>query len=264
MATKATKVGFPLGSRETLTETIAKRMIYLLTQGKYKPGDRLPSEFELAKEFEVGRGAIREALKALAIVGLIRVDRGKGTFVRERSDFLVRPISMGLQAGIEPRSLVESRKLIEVELAGLAAERAAPDQIQAIQLYLDRMAATMEANQVEDYLQADVDFHFAIASAARNPILSQFLTLIRNLMREWILASLLKPDAASEAYQHHRRILNAIRARRPAAAKKAMADHLSAMGKRLILPRGGRDSLEPGGAPADMHGGFARRSRYDE
>src|SRR5579875_2354288 len=237
MATKdATKVGIPLGSRETLTEAIARRMIQLLTQGNYRPGDRLPSEFELARQFEVGRGAIREALKALSVVGLIRVERGKGTFVRERSDFLVRPISLGLQAGIEPRSLVEARKLIEVELAGLAAERADLDQIQAIQFCLERMAETMNPTQREEYLQADVDFHFAIASAARNPILSQFLTLIRNLMREWILASLSTPNAAFPAFQHHQQILNAIRVQKHSAARKAMTDHLNAMGKLLILP----------------------------
>lgn len=230
------KIGIPLGSRETLTEAIAKRMIQLVTQGNYTSGDRLPSEFELARQFEVGRGAVREALRALSVVGLIRVERGKGTFIRARSDFLVRPILLGLEAGIEPRALIEARKLIEVELAGRAAERGDPEHIHAIQTCLERMAVTMNTSQIEEYLQADVDFHFAIANAAGNPILAQFLTLIRNLMRQWILTSLRDSDAATTAYQHHQQILNAIRARRPLAAKKAMTAHLNAMGKRLTLP----------------------------
>jgi GntR family transcriptional regulator, transcriptional repressor for pyruvate dehydrogenase complex len=232
----ATKVGIPLGSRETLTEAIARRMIQLVTQGEYSPGDRLPSEFELARQFEVGRGAVREALRALSVVGLIRVERGKGTFIRERSDFLVRPILLGFDAAIDPRSLVEARKLIEVELAGRAAERGNSEQIHAIQACLDRMAATMSGPQLEEYLQADVDFHFAIANAAGNDILGQFLTLIRNLMRQWILTSLRDSDAAAMAFRHHQQIFNAIQARRPLAAKKAMAEHLNAMGKKLALP----------------------------
>jgi GntR family transcriptional regulator, transcriptional repressor for pyruvate dehydrogenase complex len=230
---EAPKVGIPLGSRETLTEAIAKRLIQLVTQGNYASGDRLPSEFEIARQFEVGRGTVREALRALSVVGLIRVERGKGTFIRDRADFLVRPILLGFDAGIEPRALIEARKLIEVELAGRAAERGNSEQIQGIQSCLERMAVTMNSRQIEDYLQADVDFHFAIANAADNPILAQFMTLIRNLMRQWILTSLRDSDTAATAYQHHRQIFDAIRSRRPVAAKKAMAIHLNAMGRRL-------------------------------
>ncbi len=229
------QLGTPLGGRETLPEAIARRMIRLLTQGDYKSGDPLPSELELARQFKVGRGAVREALKALSVIGLVRVERGRGTFVRERSDFLVRPISMGFHAGIEPQSLVEARMLIEVELAGLAASRANASQIQSLESHLDRMKKTDPGQAAGQYLQADMDFHFTIASAARNLILSQFLTLIRNLMSEWIVVSLSRPGVASEAIQHHQQILNAIRDRKPTGARKAMTDHLNAMGKRLIL-----------------------------
>lgn len=227
-------VGIPLGGGETLSEAIARRMIRLFTHGDYKPGDRLPAESELARQFHVGRGAVREALKALSVVGIVRVERGKGSFIRERQEFLVRPISMGFEPEIEPRSLVEARKLIEVEIAGLAAQRATPEQIDFIESFLKRMQETMDPAQNDDYLRADVDFHFAIATAAGNPILGQFLTLLRNLMREWILSSLGQPQAAQEAVTHHRKILEAIRARNAAAARKAMETHLDAMGKRLL------------------------------
>ncbi len=227
------KVGIPLGGGETLSEAIARRMIRLFTRGDYKPGDRLPAEAELARQFRVGRGAVREALKALSVVGIVRVERGKGSFIRERQEFLVRPISMGFDLDIEPKSLVEARKLIEVEIAGLAAERATPDQTDFIESFLHRMEDTMEPPQRQDYLQADVDFHFAIATAAGNPILGQFLTLLRNLMRQWILSSLGQAQAAQEAVAHHRQILDAIRAHKVEAARVAMETHLDAMGKRL-------------------------------
>jgi GntR family transcriptional repressor for pyruvate dehydrogenase complex len=120
---------------------------------------------------------------------------------------------MGLGADIDPHSLVEARKLIEVELAGLAAERATSVQIESIVSCLHRTQQTMEPDQAEELLQADVDFHFEVANASSNPILGQFLTLIRKLMREWILVSLSSPDAAIEAFQHHQQIVDAIRER---------------------------------------------------
>jgi GntR family transcriptional repressor for pyruvate dehydrogenase complex len=210
-------------------------MIRLFMQGDHKPGDRLPAEIELARQFNVGRGAVREALKALSIVGLVKVERGRGTFVRERSDFLVRPISMGLEADIDIHFLVEARKLIEVEVAGLAAERANPDHIEPIEESLQRMKRAMEAGEVIEFLRADMDFHFGIVNATGNPILGQFLTLIRNMMREWILVLLSKRDVALEAFQQHQHILDAIRKREPSAARKAMDLHLVAMGRHLVL-----------------------------
>ena len=87
--------------------------------GKYKAADRLPFGLELCRLFRVGRGAVREALKALAVRGMVRVERG--TFVDKRSEFLVALFRLGLRAGAELQSLIEARQLIEVELAGLAA-----------------------------------------------------------------------------------------------------------------------------------------------
>jgi GntR family transcriptional repressor for pyruvate dehydrogenase complex len=76
------QIGIPIRSGATLAEAIASRMIRLFTQGSYRPGDRLPPETELARQFNVGRGALREAFQALAVIGLVKVERGKGTFIR--------------------------------------------------------------------------------------------------------------------------------------------------------------------------------------
>ena len=94
---------------------------HLIMDGKYKAADRLPFGLELCRLFRVGRGAVREALKALAVTGMVRVERGRGTFVGKRSEFLVALFRLGLMAGAELQSLIEARQLIEVELAGLAA-----------------------------------------------------------------------------------------------------------------------------------------------
>jgi GntR family transcriptional repressor for pyruvate dehydrogenase complex len=231
-------VGFPVGGRETLLDSVVKRMIQLLMDNHYKTGDQLPSEHELAAQFRVGRGTIREAIKALAIVGFVRAERGKGTFVADRSEFLVGPISLGFHSPTDLESLIDTRKLMEVHITQLAAKRADKNAILALESHLSAMEECAQSGNTEEYLRSDVAFHFAIADAAQSPLLSQFLMLIRNLMREWVSLSLGIPGVAEEALQQHRQILEAIRTHDESAAVEAMAGHLEAMGKRLLLAGG--------------------------
>ncbi len=225
----------PVGRAGTLTEAIASQLIQLIMSGTYNPGERLPSEFELAEQFQAGRGAVREALKALSVVGLVRVSRGKGTFVNKRENFLTGPLLLGVKADAGLRSLIEARTLIEVELAGLAAERIAPGQVQPLDGCLLRMRDSLNPADSKYFMEADLDFHFATAAAADNFILSQFLTLLHNLMRQWITEALLLPGVAAEAFEQHKAIFSAIKAHKPRAARLAMERHLVAMGKRFLL-----------------------------
>jgi GntR family transcriptional repressor for pyruvate dehydrogenase complex len=225
----------PVGRSGTLTEAIAGQLIHLIMSGNYKPGERLPSEFELAARFKAGRGVVREALKALSIIGLVQVMRGKGTFVSKRETFLTRPLSLGVKADTELRRLIEARKLVEVELAGLAAQRASSDHIRAIESCLARMQGSIDPERAEEYLDADVGFHFGIAAAADNFILSQFMTLIRNLLQQWISESLSLAGVATESLRQHRHILAAIRDHKPVAARKAMEKHIAKMADRFLL-----------------------------
>ena len=229
------QVLMPVGRSRTLTEAIAGQLIQLIMNGQYETGERLPSEFELARKFKAGRGAVREALKALSIIGLVRVRRGKGTFVGRRESFLTHPLSMGVNAETGLQRLIEARKLIEVELAGLAGERASADQIQYIEPNLIQMRESAKAGRYEEYLEADMGFHFGIAAAADNFILCQFITLIRNLMLQWISESLSLPGVAEEALRQHSRIFAAIKSHKPAAAREAMERHLLVMGDRFLL-----------------------------
>jgi len=87
----------PIPRRETITEVVARQLSRLIASEQWKPGERLPSESELARRFQAGRSAIREAIKSLAVAGLVSVRRGKGTFVNNRSDFLVGRMSLGLE-----------------------------------------------------------------------------------------------------------------------------------------------------------------------
>jgi GntR family transcriptional repressor for pyruvate dehydrogenase complex len=231
------QVGYPIGGRETLLDSVVKRLIQLLMDNHYQAGEKLPSELELASQFNVGRGTIREAIKALAIAGFVRAERGKGTFVAERSKFLLGPISLGFEAPASLDSLIETRRLMEIHTARLAARKATKAAITKVELHVFAMERAAQMGDWEEHAKADVAFHFAIAEVSQNALLSQFLTLIRNLMQQWIKATLRAPGVAEEALMQHKEILEAIRNKDENRAAEVMAHHVDAMAKRLLVEK---------------------------
>src|SRR5918995_420129 len=116
-------------ARTTLTADISRKLVTHLLRGDWGEGHRMPPERELCQRLGVGRASLREALKALEIMGMIETRLGEGTFVCARSDFFARPLMWAITGSdiSDARELVEARKLIEGEFAGVAAEQATPD-----------------------------------------------------------------------------------------------------------------------------------------
>jgi GntR family transcriptional repressor for pyruvate dehydrogenase complex len=223
--------------RTTLTRDICQKLASHLVRGDWKEGDRVPSERDLSQRLGVGRASLREALKALEMIGMIETRLGEGTFVCKRSEFLSRPLLWAIASSFESEidELFEARHLLEVELAGRAAERATPEDLELITLHLRAMEASLESQSA--FLEADLDFHLAVGNSAHNRILRNALELIRNLMREWMAQALQLPAVNAEALEQHTAIFQAIARQDPAGARAAMADHLSAMGRRLLDSR---------------------------
>jgi GntR family transcriptional repressor for pyruvate dehydrogenase complex len=198
-------------------------------RGSWREGEKIPPERDLCKRLGVGRASLREALKALEIMGMIEIRLGDGTYVCKRSDFFSRPLLWAIVSGseVDARELVEARMLIEVELAGLAAERANAEQVRLIAAQLDRMEKAK--NTPLQFVQADIDFHLAIGQAASNGILMNALHLIRNLLHEWVLSAVAAKGVAEKACEQHRKMLSAIELRDAATARQAMQKHLQDM-----------------------------------
>ena len=224
-------------TRTTLTADVCRKLVTHLVRGDWQEGDRLPAERELCRMLGVGRASLREALKALEIMGMIESRVGEGTFVCHRSEFLARPLLWSIAGSDETQvsELIESRRLMEGELAALAAERRTPEDLQEIESQLERMTLTLE--QPDLFLEADLNFHLAIAEAAHNRILLNAVQLIRNLMRQWIMQTVQVPHTTAEALAQHHRIFEAISNRDKEAARAAMIGHLESMGQRLLVAR---------------------------
>jgi GntR family transcriptional repressor for pyruvate dehydrogenase complex len=219
--------------RSTLTADICRKMVSHLIRGDWSEGERIPPERELCRQLGVGRASLREALKALEIMGMIEIRLGDGTFVCRRSEFLSRPLLWAITGSIasEAQELVEARRLIEVELVGLAAERSTADDLKEVGNYLDEMES--HRNDRAAFQEADINFHLAVGKASHNRILQNALQLIRNLMQQWIGETLLQQGVAEEALEHHKQIFLALAKRNPDRARAAMRLHLDTMARHL-------------------------------
>jgi len=221
-------------TRTTLTADIYRKLVAHIIRGVWKPGSRIPAERQLGQMLGVGRASLREALKALEIMGLIETRLGDGTYVCQRSEFLSRPLLWAITSTSETeiQELVEARRLIETELAGLAAERATADDLKLIGAHLDRMEASL--HKPSEFLQADIEFHLAIGQAAHNSILMNALNLIRNLLQQWIGSTLQTPGVSQMALEHHKTIFLALAKKNGSAARTAMMAHLGEMARLFI------------------------------
>jgi len=215
--------------RTTLTADICRKMVSQLIRGTWGEGEKIPAERELCQKLGVGRASLREALKALEIMGMIETRLGDGTYVCKRSDFFSRPLLWAIASSSEAdaRELIEARTLIEVELAGLAAEHATAENLKELGEQLDHMIRAK--GNPEEFVQADVNFHLAIGRAASNSILMNALHLIRNLLQRWILSAVNVKGVPEKACMQHRRILLAVKNKDGAAARKEMRKHLHDM-----------------------------------
>ena len=208
----------------SIPEVVLDEIQRLIAEGKLRPGDHLPSEIELADRFGVGRSSIREAMRALQLLGVVEVIQGKGTFVREPAILpLVIDWSRIAQMGIISE-VMEARQFMEVLLAQLAAERATDEDIEALRLALQHSAESL--SNMENNIQAGVNFHLALADASHNQVLALMYRTIRDLYLETARRTRVTPEIAQDRFHDHERILQAVAAHSPEAAAKAMEEHI--------------------------------------
>ncbi|MDI6825111.1 MAG: GntR family transcriptional regulator [Bacillota bacterium] len=212
-----------------MSEAIVEQLRERIIRGVLKEGDRLPPERELAEMFGVGRASVREAMRALMAMGLIRRGRD-GTYVS-----LPKPSADGLAWQLLAkratlRELFETRRMFEVGLAALAAERATAEDVEELEA-----ALRTDDGRLESFIKSDEAFHTALASAANNVVLYELYLAVKDI----IFSSHQVYRSASEAGQaekvaailemarrDHAAILEAVRKQDQSAAGEAMACHL--------------------------------------
>jgi len=210
-----------------LYELIVQQVEESIVKGQLKPGDQLPAERELAQHFGVSRTAVREAVKTLREKGLVEAYSGRGTFVTSGSSQSIRQ-SLDLISRISQQEgsvhLAELRAILEPEIAALAASRI---EEQLLTTMRDAVSAMdLGLDDPDAYIEADLDFHLALAEAVENPLILSLLDSIVGLLRDQ-RSRIFNVDGGPERGQfHHKRILAAIERRDADAARAAMRAHL--------------------------------------
>ncbi len=217
-------------SRTTLSEQVALQLAAEVAAKRWQAGDKLPSEAELCRAFSVGRSTLREALKSLAFVGIIRMRAGGGSYVAERpSKYVNRPLlARGtLSTEKDVNDLSEARLVLETELTALSAQRATRNDLAVLEDLVRRMNVA-KAEDRGKFEQLDLEFHLSIAASSKNEVLAELLGHIRGALQELIRKSLLPANGMDLACKQHEKIIEALKRRNPAAARKAIRAHLTA------------------------------------
>lgn len=210
-----------------LYEQIVQQIEESIHKGELTEGSQLPAERDLAKQFGVSRTAVREAIKALQEKGLVDAFPGRGTFVTNgTSNSMRRYLDRIIKSG-EPDGwayVVEMREILEPEIAAMAAARATDQDLATMREAVEVMDDASRDSDV--FIEADLDFHLALAEAAGNPIVLSLIDSIVGLLREQRLRIFRIAGGPQRGQDHHRRILEAIERHDAPGARAAMQAHL--------------------------------------
>lgn len=217
--------GFGPIERRKVYELVADRLVEEISARRLTPGDPIPAERTLAETLSVGRSSIREALRMLESRGLI-ASAGHGTFtVSEYGN----PLNASLALLVEMRhgdlaELFEVRKILEVEMAGLAAERRSAEDVARMR---DAIAAMDSGiGSADRYIAGDLEFHTAVVAATGNRMARSMMEAIRDVMRRALFEIYRIPGSPERSMEQHRQILEAVVAGRPDEARERAREHL--------------------------------------
>jgi GntR family transcriptional repressor for pyruvate dehydrogenase complex len=220
--------------RQRLSDEVVRQLEDLILDNELSIGDVLPPERDLAARLGVSRNILREAISSMVQKGLLEVRQGSGTYVAcptaellgDSLTFFVKLNATGFY------DLLEARVALEVQIAELAAIRCNQEDIQMIETRLSQLEAVV--GDAEQYVEADIRFHTALAEAAKNEVLQLLLDTIRGATRENIRLLVKRhPTSIEEAMSHHRRIIKAIEQHHPEEAREAMREHLDSVREDL-------------------------------
>lgn len=211
--------------RTKVYEGVAKQLQRFILE-KLKPGDKLPSERELAEMLRVSRSSIRDAIRGLELMGMVEPRQGAGTIVREPSaESGINSLANALKRRRElVAELLDFRKMLEPPLAARAATHASPEEVREMEEILQRQESKVSRGELA--IVEDAEFHYSVAVASGNSVVLKVIDILMALLRDTRERSLQLPGRQQKSLAGHRRILKAIKVGDAAAAQSAMRRHI--------------------------------------
>lgn len=223
------KSPFRLETKRSLAEQVADRITKLIVDGDLVAGDRLPPEVDLADQMGVSRTALREGMRTLEAKGLLEIQPGVGTVVREVGhDQLVEPLSLYVEVSdgaISVEEFYAVRTILETEVASLAAVSRTDADVEVLRGFMTDMENSV--GDVDAFATSDASFHEALAKMTTNPLLGLLIGALRVLLEEHIREVVVHIDPVVDVIPYHAAILDAVEAGDSELARQAMEDHLT-------------------------------------
>ena len=215
---------------EVVEKNFLDRLTYAMIYKELRPGDKLPTEMELAASFGVGRNSIREAIKILVSFGVLDIRRPEGTFVASGfSDKMINPLLYGiiLDQSDSIDSLKELREWVDLGILELAMEKAEPEDLFQLEEQLNKLLAEIDGGDAHEIFIADDEFHEAISTAAHNSLLGQIAKLVRTLtseMRITTIRNMIKLGKGGELKKAHEDLFNIVKRKSDASARQLLVE----------------------------------------
>ena len=218
-----------------LYESVIEQIMGLIKNNKLKPGDKLPPERELAERLSISRGSLREAFRVLESRGIIKSKPGGGRYIREirkNGHNNTENIILSLEKS-SILELLEAREIFEVKIVKLAAQRATAEDIELIEMVLNKMNQKEELKD-EKKTESDTEFHLAIAGASHNFVFVNIIKLHLDLLKETREKTQQIPGRREKRWHEHQAILQAIKEHDSKRAGEAMLKHLKSIRKVVV------------------------------
>jgi len=213
--------------KQRLVDNVVEQVITLIAESKLEAGSRLPPEMKLAEQIGVSRTVVREAMQILIAKGLVETRHGIGTTVRALGgEPILDHLALLVQLNeLSLDNLHNVRSILEVEIAGIAAAQATPEEIEHLSHLVDKLE--QDSADPMRYVEADGEFHRFLTQVAHNPLLVILLNSFAEIMKQVRVRVSKDPVVGLSGMPDHRRIMECVKAGDAPGARQAMADHLN-------------------------------------
>lgn len=218
-------------ARRSLVVEVADGLLDRIIAGEFAPGAPVPGELDLAERHEVSRMTVREAIKTLTAQNILRVERGRGTFVNPINHWsslhaVLRATNEGADARNSAVQLIELRRMLETGASELAAGRITDEELSELGAIVDEMRDAHGAGDLRRFVDADLAFHDVVLRASGNPFVAVLLEPLSQILAERRSETSAVPEIQEHAIEMHAAICAALNSRDPEAARTAMDAHM--------------------------------------
>lgn len=218
-------------ARKSLVGEVADGMLDRIVAGEFPSGSPVPGELELSARYEVSRMTVREAVKTLTAQNILRVERGRGTFVNPVNRWsslhaVLRATSEGTDGGEAAVQLIELRRMLEAGACALAAERISEEDLAALDVFIAQMREAHRAADLERFVEADLAFHDVVLHASENAFVAVLFEPLSRVLAERRSETSAVPAIQEHAIAMHVAVSEALHRRDPEAARAAMDAHM--------------------------------------